>query len=79
MDSENKSYVQKLKRRAFVNGLDLICLSIHQNSVSPDKNVRQEQIDHTLRCIKLAYVLSIPCILINSRRWDTVGYSQIIR
>ena len=73
MDSEDKSYLQNLKRRAFVNGLDLICLSIHQNFVLPDKEKRQEQIDHTLRCIELAYALGIPCIRINSGRWNTVS------
>ena len=78
MDSEERAYVQNLKRRAFVNGLDLICLSIHQNFVSPDKNVRQEQIDHTLRCIELAYALGIPCIRINSGRWNTVSFDELM-
>lgn len=78
MDSEDKSYVQNLKRRAFVNGLDLICLSIHQNFVSPDKATRQEHIDHTLRCIELAYDLGIPCIRINSGRWNTVTFDELM-
>ena len=73
MESEERSYVQNLKRRAFVNGLDLICLSIHQNFVSPEKDKRREQIDHTLHCIELAYALGIPCIRINSGRWNTVA------
>src|SRR5436853_7924697 len=32
----HKAYLQKLKRHAFHNGIDLVCLSIHQNFVSPD-------------------------------------------
>ena len=73
MDGEDRAYVQSLKRRAFVNGLDLICLSIHQNFVSPDKDVRRAQVEHTLRCIELAYALGIPSIRINSGRWNTVA------
>ncbi len=71
--SEERSYLQSLKRRAFTNGLDLICLSIHQNFVSPDEAVRQQNIEHTLRCIELAYAMGIPCIRINSGRWGTVA------
>ena len=48
MDSEDNAYLQKLKRHAFVNGVDLICLSIHQSFVSPDAAERQKNIDHTL-------------------------------
>ena len=73
MDGEDRSYLQSLKRRAFVNGLDLICLSIHQNFVSPDKDVRRAQVEHTKHCIELAYALGIPSIRINSGRWNTVA------
>ena len=72
MTSEDHGYIRNLKRAAFLNGLDLICLSIHQNFVSPDEKVRREQVDHTIRCINLAYELGIPCIRLNSGRWGTV-------
>lgn len=72
MASEEPSYLQTLKRRAFVNGIDLICLSIHQNFVSPDAGVRQKNIDHTLRCIELAHEMGIPSIRLNSGRWNTI-------
>jgi sugar phosphate isomerase/epimerase len=72
MDSEEPSYLQRLKRRAFTHGIDLICLSIHQNFVSPNAHVRQKNIDHTLHCIDLAYRMGIPAIRINSGRWGTV-------
>jgi sugar phosphate isomerase/epimerase len=72
MASEDPSYLQKLKRAAFTHGIDLICLSIHQNFVSPDPAVRQENIDHTLRCIELAYAMGIPSIRLNSGRWGTI-------
>src|SRR5258707_1239112 len=33
LDSEERGYLQQLKRTAFTNGIDLICLSIHQDFV----------------------------------------------
>src|SRR5262245_19079632 len=47
MESEDKKYLNNLKRMAFANGLDLFFLSIHQNFVSPEKEKRQQHIDHT--------------------------------
>lgn len=72
MAEESPSYLNKLKRLAFANGLDLIMLSIHQDFVSPDAAERQKAIDHTKHCIDLAYHLGIPCIRLNSGRWKTV-------
>jgi L-ribulose-5-phosphate 3-epimerase len=72
MDNEDNGYLQKLKRHAFVNGVDLICLSIHQSFVSPDAAERQKNIDHTLHCIELAYKMGIPSVRLNSGRWNTI-------
>ncbi|MCH2381657.1 MAG: sugar phosphate isomerase/epimerase, partial [Pedosphaera sp.] len=72
MDSEDNGYLQKLKRHAFTNGVDLICLSIHQDFVDPDPAVRTKHIEHTKKCIDLAYRMGIPCIRLNSGRWGTV-------
>jgi sugar phosphate isomerase/epimerase len=72
MESEDRKYVNNLKRLAFSLGLDLFFLSIHQNFVSPDKAKRQEHIDHTKRCIDLAVQLGCPAIRLNSGRWGTI-------
>lgn len=72
MESEERGYLQKLKRHAFINGIDLICLSIHQNFVNPDPEERIQAIDHTKKCIELAYEMGIPSIRLNSGRWNTV-------
>jgi L-ribulose-5-phosphate 3-epimerase len=72
MESEARDYCQRLKRHAFLHGVDLIGLSIHQNFVSPDTDKRKEQVDHTLHCIELAHELGIPSIRLNSGRWGTV-------
>lgn len=72
MESEDSAYLRKLKRHAFVNGIHLICLSIHQGFVSPDAGEREKNIDHTIHCIRLAGALGIPSIRLNSGRWGTV-------
>lgn len=72
MESEDNAYLQKLKRHAFRNGVDLVSLSIHQDFVSPDAAERQKDIDHTIKCIELAYKMGIPCIRLNSGRWGTI-------
>lgn len=72
MESEENGYLQNLKRHAFQNGIDLISLSIHQDFVDPDPDKRQEHIDHTIKCIELAYKMGIPCIRLNSGRWGTI-------
>ena len=38
MEDDSDAYLQKLKRQAFVNGLDLIGMSTHQGFVTPDKD-----------------------------------------
>ena len=72
LDAAARAYCQKLKRHALINGVDLICLSIHQNFVSPEAAERQKHIDHTVKCIQLAHELGVPCIRLNSGRWNTV-------
>ncbi len=72
MESETNHYLQSLKRRAFLNGLDLCGFSIHQGFVSPDPAVRQQNVDHTLHCIELAYAMGIPTMRVNTGRWGTI-------
>lgn len=71
MANEDPGYLQGLKRRAFVNGLALCGFSTHQGFLSPDKNERQKNIDHTIHTIELAYALGIPTIRVNTGRWGT--------
>jgi sugar phosphate isomerase/epimerase len=69
---EHRAYLQHLKKHAFRNGIDLICLSIHQDFVDPNPEVLDRQVEHTLKCIEIAYELGIPCIRLNSGRWNTI-------
>jgi L-ribulose-5-phosphate 3-epimerase len=72
MEGEDKSYINKLKRHAFINGIAFTCLSIHQSFVSPDKEVLKKEIEHTIKCIALASDMGIPCLRLNSGRWGTI-------
>ena len=71
MQSETNGYLQNLKRRALMNGLDLCGFSTHQDFVSPDRAERRQAVDHTIRCIEIAYALGIPTIRVNTGRWGT--------
>ncbi|MGB2866076.1 MAG: sugar phosphate isomerase/epimerase family protein [Sedimentisphaerales bacterium] len=73
MESEENSYLQKIKRHALINGLDLCCMSTHQGYVSPDKAKRQKNIDLTIKQIEIAYRLGVPIVRINTGRWGTSG------
>ena len=71
MASEEPDYLQGLKRRAFVNGLDLMGFSTHQGFVSPDADERQRNINETIRQIEICYELGIPTMRLNTGRWGT--------
>ena len=71
MTGEDNAYLQRLKKHAFVNGIDLIALSIHQGFVYPDPAERQKHIDHTVKCMQLAHAMGIPCLRLNTGRWNT--------
>lgn len=73
LESEDRSYLQGLKRRAFELGLSLYNLSIHQDFVWAEQEERLRQVDHTLRCIDLAHEMGIPSIRINSGGWRKEG------
>lgn len=72
MAGEDNAYLQKLKKHAFVNGIAMTCLSIHQGFVYPDKAELKKHIDHTNHCIELAYKMGIPCMRLNTGRWNTI-------
>jgi sugar phosphate isomerase/epimerase len=71
MQNEDAGYLQRLKRRAFVNGLALVGFSTHQGFLRPDAAERQKNVDHTIHCIELAYALGIPTMRVNTGTWGT--------
>lgn len=71
MTSEENDHLQRLKRRAFSLGLDLMGFSTHQDFLSPDPEERQKNVEETIHQIELAYRLGIPTMRINTGRWNT--------
>ena len=71
MHSKENAYLQKLKRRAFVNGLTLCGMSTHQGFVSPNADRRKANIEKTIASIELAYKMGIPTIRVNTGTWGT--------
>ena len=71
LTTQHRSYLQKLKRHAFRHGVNLVCLSIHQDFVDPSADFRRKEVEHTLKCIEIAAALGIPCLRLNSGRWNT--------
>ncbi|MEZ6059208.1 MAG: sugar phosphate isomerase/epimerase family protein [Planctomycetaceae bacterium] len=73
MLEKDNSALQRLKQRAFVNGMDLCGFSTHQGWVSPDPEERKKNTVKTINSIELAYKLGIPTMRVNTGRWGTSG------
>ena len=71
MEDFTPSYLQKIKKHAFLNGLDLMGFSTHQDFVDPDPRKRRHNVEQTIFYIKQAQELGIPTIRINTGRWNT--------
>lgn len=71
MKDESPGYLQKLKQRAFLNGMSLNGFSTHQGFLFPSKEERQKNVDHTIKCIEMAYAMGIPTMRVNTGTWRT--------
>jgi L-ribulose-5-phosphate 3-epimerase len=71
MEDFSNAAAQKIKRHAFLNGIDLMGFSTHQDFVDPDEYVRRHNVEQTIFYIEQAYSLGIPTIRINTGRWGT--------
>ena len=72
MEEDSPGYLQQLKQRAFINGLDLCGMSTHQGFVTPDADERKKNVEETIGFIEMAYALGIPTIRVNTGRWRTI-------
>ena len=69
--STDSAELMKIKRRAFLLGMDLMGYSTHQGFLSPDAEKRKAQLDHTVACLEQAYQMGIPTMRVNSGTWGT--------
>jgi sugar phosphate isomerase/epimerase len=72
LTAEHRTHLRQLKRQALRHGVSLINLSIHQDFVDPDPEYLRKEIEHTHKCLEIAYELGVPCVRINSGRWNTI-------
>ncbi len=72
LTAEHRGYLARLRRHAARHGVAYCCLSIHQNFVSPDPAYLKTQVEHTKKCIEIAYALGASIVRINSGRWNTI-------
>lgn len=71
MPQEDNAYLQMLKTTAHREGLCLMGFSTHQSFIFTDPAKRRENIEHTNKCIELAYRMGIPTMRVNTGRWGT--------
>ena len=67
----DRGALMKLKRQAFLLGLDLMGYSTHQGFLFTDPTARKKNYDHTVDCLEQAYQLGIPTMRVNSGRGGT--------
>jgi sugar phosphate isomerase/epimerase len=72
LTADHRGYLARLKRHAVRHGVSYCCLSIHQDFVDPDPAFLKAQVEHTKKCIEIAYALGIGVVRINSGRWNTI-------
>lgn len=71
MEDFSPAMLQKIKRRAFMAGVDLMGFSTHQTFVNPSERVRRRNVEQTIAYIEQAYALGIPTLRINTGSWGT--------
>lgn len=71
MPREDNAYLQSLKQAAHLRGMCLMGFSTHQSFISTDSANRQQNVEHTKKCIDLAYRMGIPTMRVNTGRWGT--------
>lgn len=71
MTDETPATLQSLKQRAFRNGISLCGFSTHQGFLFPDKDERQKNVDHTIKCLEMCYAMGIPTMRVNTGTWKT--------
>lgn len=71
MEREDNDYLQRLKQAAHLEGMCLMGFSTHQSFISTDPEKRRQNVEHTNKCIELAYRMGIPTMRVNTGRWGT--------
>lgn len=79
MRDESPENLQRIKRQAFLLGLDLMGFSTHQGFLRPEKEERKKNVDLTIHQIELAYALGIPTMRVNTGTWGTYDFNTLMQ
>ena len=71
--------LQKIKRQAFLHGLDLMGFSTHQGFLRPEKEERKRNIDLTIQQLEMGYALGIPTMRVNTGTWGTYSFDTLMQ
>lgn len=71
MNDQSPGALQRIKRRAFKLGLDLMGFSTHQSFLYPDEAERTKNVELVKSQIETAYALGIPTVRVNTGTWRT--------
>jgi sugar phosphate isomerase/epimerase len=71
-DSDSDEYVSKIKQLAVLNSQDIYALSVHNNFVNPDPEVRRSEVEKVKKWIVIASKLGAPIIRVFGGRWGTI-------
>lgn len=78
-DLLSNSALQEMKRHAFRLGLPLCGMSTHQGFVTPNRELRQRNIDLTIGQLQICGRLGIPTMRVNTGRWGTsAGFDALM-
>src|SRR5262245_44984355 len=72
-ENPDHALINRLKRRAFVNGLCLMGLSTPQTFLTPDVDKRKRNVELTKNQIEVAARFGIPTMRVNTGTWGTSG------
>lgn len=80
LDVAGRTYLRKLKRLAFLHGVEVCCVSTHQSFVKPKAEDLSANVEHTKKCLEIAAELGCPCIRINTGSWGTSkDFNELMR
>src|SRR5579864_594506 len=71
LEREDNGYLQKIKRRAGLHGLDLYGMASHQTFLTPDENKLRQNVELTILYLEQCYQLGIPTMRVQTGTWGT--------
>jgi len=78
-ESQSHEYVNQIKQRAVANGIDLYALSLENNFVDPNPDIRRQEVGSVLKWLDIAEQLGTPIVRVLGGRWGTADLSELMK